>query len=181
LTEANGNESAELGSLRIASLLARYPAVEAVLVKYGSNDHGNVDSGLGPVANIAAPTTFKDFMQIIINEINAVGAKAVLAIPLQIINPAAMADNFSPGREYRDVINQLITENALLETPDGVLNPPILGPDFLEFFTLTLGNLDQLDGDQVHPNNDGYISMSNAWCGVLNGQLVGDVTLSCAP
>ena len=185
LTEANGNESAELGSLRIASLLARYPAVEAVLVKYGSNDHGNVDSGLGLVANIGTPTTFKDFMQIIINEINAVGAKAVLAIPLQIINAAAITDNFSPGREYRDVIVELIAENASLETPaslaigGGVPNPPIAGPDFFQFFTLD--NPGQLDGDQVHPNNDGYISMSNAWCGVLNGQPVGDVTLSCTP
>ena len=124
-------------------------------------------------------------MQIIINEINAVGAKAVLAIPLQIINAAAITDNFSPGREYRDVIAELIAENASLETPaslaigGGVPNPPIAGPDFFQFFTLD--NPGQLDGDQVHPNNDGYISMSNAWCGVLNGQLVGDVTLSCAP
>jgi len=185
LTEANGNESAELGSQRIASLLARYPEAEAVLVKYGSNDHDRVASGLGTIANVDEPDTFKDFMQIIINQINAVGVKAILAIPLQVVNSAAINNNFSTGREYRDVIFELISDNNLLETPDslaiggGVLNPPIAGPDFFQFFTLD--NTDKLDDDQIHPNNEGYISMSNAWCGVLNGQLVGDVTIVCSP
>ena len=70
------------------------------------------------------------------------------------------------------VIDELIVENA------GLANPPVEGPDFYQFFTLT--NPGQLD-DQIHPNDTGYESMSDEWCNTLNGQTLGGNTISCTP
>ena len=166
LTEANANETTGTGSQRIADLLARYPDTDAVLVKYGTNDHNTTASGLG--SSPATAGTYKAFMQAIIDEINAAGVTAILATPLQFLGD----NDFAEGLEYQGVIDELIVENA------GLANPPVEGPDFYQFFTLD--NPDQLD-DQVHPNDIGYQSMSDGWCSSLNGQLVGDITISCLP
>ena len=166
LTEANANESTELGSQRIADLLARYPDTNAVLVKYGTNDHNTTASGLG--SSPATAGTYKAFMQAIIDEINAAGVTAILATPLQFLGD----NDFAEGLEYQGVIDELIVENA------GLANPPVEGPDFYQFFTLT--NPGQLD-DQIHPNDTGYESMSDEWCNTLNGQTLGGNTISCTP
>ncbi|NOX27384.1 MAG: DUF1080 domain-containing protein [Gammaproteobacteria bacterium] len=170
IVEANGNETTAQGSQRLSELLSRYPNTQAVLVQYGTNDHGTVLSGMGTTPNVSSPSTYKDFMQIIINTANAAGVKAILSIPIQFTGD----NDFAEGLEYRTAITELIAENA------GLANPPVLGSDFYNVYTLAADTTILLD-DQVHPNSPGYVRMSDEWCGALSTQLVGNVFLSCAP
>ena len=177
LSDSYASEGIITASTRLPLALPRHPDVDIVLIKMGTNNlsGGNqLQSGLGIPANSSSPSNYKDYLQVMIDEIVSQGVKVMIASPL-----ASVANNNQIGlaTEFRDAIVELVSENASANV--------LLGPDLFQRFTIN-----ELNGlnfpplysvDDLHPNGDGYVEMANQWCQSLNGVLVDNVTLACSP
>jgi len=151
------------GAARIAGILARHPNAQVFLVEYGTNDSGLARaSGLNlKPGDTGYAGSYKDYMQRVINAINAAGKKVALAkAPVVLENcngTCALFFNASDARntliqQYNQVIDQLVFDpaNKITVTP----------PDLYTYFS----NHWQTEyHDILHPNGIGYQSSAGMW------------------
>ena len=177
LSDSYASEDIVSASTRLPLALPRHPDVDIVLLKIGTNNlsGGNqLQSGLGSPANPVNPSTYKDYLQVMIDETLSQGIKVMLASPM-----SSLSDNnaVNLAAEFRSAVTELVVENA---------NPNVLlGPDLYQRLTvnelngLNFPSLYSVDG--LHPNGDGYVEMANQWCQSLNSILIDNVTIACSP
>jgi len=176
LSDAYAGEATASSATRLPTALARQPGVDLLLFMIGTNDLAadrSLPSGQGATVNTTSPSTYKDYLQIVIDDVLSRGIKIMLASPLaQFNNPAQVVR----GSEFRSVISELITENANVNV--------MQGPDLFQRFTADEAsgvNFPSLLADELHPTGNGYQEMANLWCQFLNGVLVENITFSCSP
>jgi lysophospholipase L1-like esterase len=138
-----------LEGTRIDSKLERHPGADTMLLLIGTNDSSAGSSG----------TSADDFE----TSVRAIATAALVAgvdrvyiarIPPRYDNDSATnAVNNSRITEYNDRIVLIATEFS----DDNVF----LGPDFYTLFKDQQGLLYDLDG--LHPNDEGYQAMADAW------------------
>jgi lysophospholipase L1-like esterase len=157
----------------ISTLLAQHERSQHFLVQYGINGTSNfmpVQSGKGltPAAS-DYPGTFKDNMQQIIDEVQAMGKDIVLAKPPIALGNSSTGAQFGDInadsrnvliRKYADVIDELIADPSN--------NIIITAPDCYQYFSEidpATGNRRYIDqySDNLHPNGTGYQSMAELW------------------
>ncbi len=166
LNEGNPGEQSSEAASRIAAVLARTPGTQAYLTIYGANDSGGatpVLSGLGTVPDTVIPTTFKDYMQQMIDQVLAAGKQIILA------KTSPHMTNLTRDliiQEYNLVIDELVLENGFTYTP----------PDFHTYFTNNPGQM----ANALHPDGIGYQAMAGLWCTAINNitELPG---IACTP
>ncbi len=165
INDGNPGEESNEGAERVSSIVSRTPEVQAFLVFYGANDSGGSTPkapGLGlNVGDAGYAGSFKDYMQQIIDAIQAQNKTVVLATAPMYLAKVTRNDLVV---QYNQVVEQLILENAL-----GYVAPDLYGYFF--------ANQNEYTADGIHPNGLGYQSMSSVWCGGINGVL----GLTCIP
>ncbi len=137
------------GVSKIATVLARNPQAQALLVMFGTNDAG-----------VSTPAAFRAGMETIVNAAIAAGVKVFIAKPPPL-GPLFAANN--PDIElFNTEIDDLIADY-------GVSNPGqvFAGPDFY-------AGSDEVPAaapipliDDIHPTGDGYATMGNRWSQII--------------
>jgi len=166
----NGWESLD-GVGAISDQLSRNPDSQHFLVQYGTNDsdpYFPIPSGKGLTSGSPGyPGTFKENMQIIINEINADGKEVCLSkLPITLGDTSDPPQYPDPDlglrnvliKEYNDVIDELKNDplNDITITP----------PNLYDLFNEDVPGGKRYDFeyyDNLHPNGAGYNSMANEW------------------
>jgi len=166
----SGRES--LGGMNaILTYLAKYPDSKRFLVQYGTNDSDPffpVPSGIGlSRGDPGYPGTFKENMQVIVDEINADGKEVCLSkLPITLGDTPTSTPYANPDlglrsvliKEYNDVIDEL--KNDLLN------DITVIPPDLYSLFNEDVPGGKRYDFeyyDNLHPNGEGYRSMAYRW------------------
>jgi lysophospholipase L1-like esterase len=169
--EGVGRATSLDGRSSISNVLAAHSESRRILIQYGTNDAYPwlpIPSGKGLIPGDAGyPASFKDNLQQMINAINLNGKEVGLAkIPItlgsntigeQYIDPDAGVRNVLI-KEYNEVVDELKNNplNKITVTP----------PDFYNLFNEDVIGGKRYDfeyADNLHPNGEGYRSMTDLW------------------
>jgi lysophospholipase L1-like esterase len=159
-----GDESS-LAAARIGLVLERFPAAQAFLVAYGTNDSSGtmpLDSGFGLAPGQQGYAgSYKDYMQQIVDAVIDAGKLVYLSkvpfYPKRSGQDAIIQD-------YNLVIDELVNQLGTDYPSD---YSTFVAPDMHGYFS---DNSGEIGSDLVHPDGTGHQSMGRLWCEALNGQ-----------
>ena len=162
-----GDKSSDLLNDRIPSVLTRHSEAGDVIVMIGTNDSGGTlftPSGLG-CSNSACNGTFKGNLQAVVNQINAAGKVALVALtPPKFGDQSTSTPYSNPGTHTKN----LLISNGYNEVIRTELTGHIIGPDTYNYF-LETDNRFYLFADNLHPNALGYIALAHLMANSITG------------
>lgn len=147
--EGIGGENSDEAVDRIDSILERHPESNRVLILLGTNDSGNGVSA----------STYRFWMEKLVNAVVADGKKAWVALIPPVFKPDGTPDT---SRN-----NLIIGYNNVILNDLSIIEGVTVGPDFYSFF---INKYFTHYADPIHPNGLGYAAMAEEWHDVLTNQ-----------
>ncbi len=159
-----GDEAVDAALTRIDSVLERYPAMDRVLLQFGTNDvFAPTPSGLG-CAGAACTNTFKGYMQTLIDKIRYLDYPTNLFASNISVHIALTPPNFIGSDPWNSTSNALLRDyNTVISTE---LTGVVGGPDLFAYFmpsASTTTHRDFLFADTLHPNGLGHAVIAALW------------------